>query len=62
MSSETFKGLAHFAVGGAAAAFTLYNLMRFAESRERHSLVNVCAYGLLFGLEWHNTKHHLTKP
>lgn len=55
---EAFKGTVHFIEGGLAAALTLYNLMRFLETRERRNLVNTCAYGLLWWLEYHNTRHH----
>ena len=61
MTSEHFKGGVHFVVGGLAATLTLYNLMRYAEDTQRHSLVNACAYALLFGLECHNTKRHWSK-
>ena len=61
--SEGFKGGVHFVVGGFAAALTLYNVMRYAETTERRNLFNACAYLSLFGLEFVNTRHHLkAKP
>jgi hypothetical protein len=62
VSGEDFRGGVHFVVGGVAAALTLYNLMRFIETKERRNLVNACAYGSLFVLEVTNTRQHWTKP
>lgn len=62
MLAEQFKGGVHFMVGGFAATLSLYNAMRYIETQERHSLVNLCAYTLLFGLEWRNCRHHWSKP
>jgi hypothetical protein len=61
MSTEGFKGGVHFVVGGFAGACLLYNLMRFAETRERRNLVNIGAYAALLGLEAVNTRHHWGK-
>ena len=58
MTGEDFRGDVHFVVGVFAGAFTLYNLMRYAETHERRNLLNVVAYSLLLGLERRNTKHH----
>lgn len=58
MTPELFKGGCHFIVGGFAAALALYNVMRYVDTQERHSLINAGAYLALFALEFYNTKHH----
>lgn len=61
MNPETFKGGAHFAMGGFAGALLLYNVMRYAETRAWRNAMNVGAYTLLLVLEGQNTRHHWRK-
>lgn len=61
MSAESFKGGAHFVMGGFAGALLLYNVMRYAETHAWRNALNVGAYTALFGLELVNAKHHWGK-
>ena len=61
MAPESFKGGAHFVMGGLAATMLLYNVMRYGETKQARNLTNTCAYLLLFGLEWANCRHHWSR-
>ena len=57
-SNEQFKGSVHAVMGGLAAAFALYNLMTYQQTKERRNAVNAAVYFSLWALENIQTHCH----
>lgn len=60
-SGELFKGGVHSVMGGLAAAFALYNLMAFSQTKEKRNAANVAIYASLFVLEGFQTHFHWSR-
>jgi hypothetical protein len=57
-TGETFKGGIHGVMGGLAAAFALYNLMTYSQTRQRRNAINAAIYFSLWALENVQAHHH----
>lgn len=62
ISEESFKGGVHAAMGTLLAIMAAYNAMRWCGTRQPRNAVNLLLYAPLVAWEWHQTRHHWSKP